>query len=935
MIQSVIEEQAAPTGRLAIGFDQLKLARLKSDELLALLDTDKNKGLSSKAASARLKEFGNNELEKGKKQGWLGILISQFQSSVVVLLLVAAAISFMCHEVLQAWGILIAVLINAGVGFFMELRAKTSLEALARLSGATVRSRRDGREIELPVRELVPGDIIVLEQGSRIPADIRFVESASLGVDESAMTGESVPVWKSAEWSELENEYSTMGFQGTMVVSGRTVAVVSATGGRTRLGKLGKLVSSTTSGETPLRRRLEVLGRQLSILTVVVSVAVTIIGIAQKQDAWIMLQTGIALAVAAVPEGLPVLATLALAIGTQRMVKAQALLRSLAAVETLGCTNVICTDKTGTLTENQMTVTEVVFGKRCVRVTGSGYEPKGEFREEEQAIEVDKEPALLNVLQAGALCNDANIQQTEEGWGAHGDPTEAALIAVATKAGMSKDLLVGEFRRVEEFPFELKRKRMTTVHEASGERLLAYIKGSPEVLFSLANSWASEGCTQNFSDEARQWFTEQNERLARQGLRVLAIGVRELSEKPACLDQEMIEQNITLLGLVGMRDCPKTGVKEAIARCHGAGIRIIMVTGDQKATARSIAQDLNIISQDAPEQAVLSGEELERLSGEELSKVLGQASVIARVTPDMKLSVVRSLQSEGMVVAMTGDGVNDAPALKQANIGVAMGKRGSDLAREVSEMIITDDNFASIVKAIEQGRVIYGNIQRTVGYLLTASITAVSTIAFGVVFNTGLPLTPLQLLWLNLIMHIFPGLGIVLQKAEKGIMTQPPRGGQGDLLGRQEQVQIWARSIIVSLAIIGILEIHTRLSGDAPCVTTVGLTGISMALLFQAWSWLEVNTKGSRQGLTVNWPMAVNMTIAYGLLLSAIYLPGMREILGTFPLTGTQILYIGVLTTASFVLTIFAGRFVDRYFQRRAWAHASSVHAEVTIDGRG
>lgn len=921
-------DQTTLPARLATGFDERQLAQLTPDELLTLLESDKSKGLSSKTACARLKEFGANELEERKKQGWPGILVSQFQSSVVVLLLVAAGFSYVCHEALQAWGILIAVLINAGVGFFMELRAKTSLEALARLSGAKVRSRRDGLEIELPVRELVPGDIVLLEQGSRIPADLRFVESASLSIDESAMTGESVPAWKSDEWSELENEYSTMGFQGTMVVSGRAVGVVSATGGRTRLGKLGKLVSSTTSGETPLRRRLAVLGRQLSILTVVVSVAVTAVGIWQKQDVWIMLQTGIALAVAAVPEGLPVLATLALAIGTQRMVKAQALLRSLAAVETLGCTNVICTDKTGTLTENQMTVTEVVFGKRWVSVTGGGYEPDGEFREGGEIIEVSKESALLELLRAGALCNNASIQQTEEGWAAHGDPTEAALIAVATKASMPRHLLVAEFHRVGEFPFELQRKRMTTVHETADGRLFACIKGSPEVLFSLVTSWTSAGSRQRFSDEARQWFIEQNERLARQGLRVLAVGVRELGDKPACLDQEIIEQDITLLGLVGMRDCPKAGVKEAIAQCHDAGIRVIMVTGDQKTTARSIAEELNIISQDAAAQAVLSGEELERLSGEELTKALRQASVIARVTPEMKLLVVRSLQAEGVVVAMTGDGVNDAPALKQANIGVAMGRRGSDLAREVSEMIITDDNFASIVKAIEQGRVIYGNIQRAVGYLLTASITAVSTIAFGVVFNTGLPLTPLQLLWLNLIMHIFPGLGIVLQKAEKGIMTQPPRGGQEDLLGKHEQVQIWVRSIIVSLAIIGILEIHTRLSGDAPCVTTVGLTGISMALLFQAWSWLEVNRKGSGKAMTVNWPMAINMAIAYGLLLSAIYLPGMRHILGTFPLTGTQIVYIGLLSGGSFVLTVFAGRFANAYFQKRAWAQALSHHAD-------
>lgn len=922
MAQSLVPDRLAVTAASFSKTEEQRLARLQPQELLSLLDTDLGSGLSTQIALARQKEFGVNELEDRQKQTWLGILANQFTSSVVVLLLVAAGVSFVCHEVLQAWGILIAVLINAGVGFYMEMRAKTSLEALAKLSGGTVRLRRDGKEVELAVRELVPGDVVILEQGCRIPADLRFVESASLSVDESAMSGESVPVWKTEDWSELEHEYSTLGFQGTVVLGGRAIGIVVATGVRTKLGQLGKLVAATTSGETPLRRRLESLGRQLSVLTVVVSVVVTVIGIWQKQNAWVMVQTGIALAVAAVPEGLPVLATLALAIGTQRMVKARALLRSLAAVETLGCTSVICTDKTGTLTENQMTVTEVVCGRRCIKVSGSGYEPAGEFREEEKLVAVEQDKDLLELLRTAALCNDASVEPSDDGWQALGDPTEAALITAAGKAGMRKETLVKAFPRIGEFPFELKRKRMMTIHEGVGGRLFACIKGSPEVLLTLSKTWSTAG-PQPLEQSDRQWLAEQNERLAKQGLRVLAIAVKELADRPVCFEQDLIEQDMTLLGFVGMCDCPKQGVKEAIARCHDAGIKVIMVTGDQKATARSIAEELDILALNAPEKAVLSGEELEKLSQDELIRTLQEVSVIARVTPEMKLLVVRSLQAQGLVVAMTGDGVNDAPALKQANIGVAMGKRGTDLARDVSEMIITDDNFASIVKAIEQGRVIYRNIQRAVGYLLTASITAVSTIAFGVVFNTGLPLTPLQLLWLNLIMHIFPGLGLVLQKAEAGIMTQAPRGASEDLLGKHEQVQIWLRSIIVSLAVIGILQVHAKLSGDAPCVTTVGLTGISIALLFQAWSWLDVNARKRTALIQVNWPMAVNMGVAYALLLSALYVPGIRQLLGTFPLTAEQITYIGILSGGSFLLTIIAGRLVNNYFQRLAWTEVA------------
>ena len=914
LMDSTTDAQAARgiAGRLPAPEE---LSRISVQQVLETLATDPLQGLEPAEAEERLKRFGPNEISGRKTSSAAAMLLNQFKSSVVVLLLVASAISVATGQHLQAAAILAAVFINAFVGFFMELRAKFSLAALERLAGPTAHTRRGRQEAELPARALVPGDVVILAAGARVPADLRLIESAGLSVDESAMTGESHPVYKSAEPVQGEEESVTMAWQGTLALEGRGLGVVVATGNRTKLGRLGRLLSETVSGATPLERSLEELGRQLSLLTVAICVVLALIGIFHKENLWSMLQTSIALAVAAIPEGMPVVATLALAAGTRRMVRAAALIRQLAAVETLGCTTVICSDKTGTLTENQMVVTDLIFDRRHVQVSGNGYEPAGELTEAGKLLDPAQEPRLQRLLRAGALCNDARLENHNGGseWHVHGDPTEGAIIAAAGKVGLSHERLLAAYPRLAEIPFDLLRKRMTTVHRSPGGDNIAFIKGSPESIISVSRSLAGAAGDVPLEPGLRSWYRQMNEELASQGLRVLAVAMRELPPQAVISELPELESDLVLLGLVAMRDQAKQGVKEAIARCKAAGIRPVMLTGDQPATARAVARELNILSADAPAHAVATGSQLANLTEAELQEVLKHAAVLARVTPEMKLKIVQALQSAGQVVAMTGDGVNDAPALKQADIGVAMGKAGTDLAREASNMVITDDNFSTIVRAVEQGRIIYANIRRAIGYLLTASLAAVMTIAAAVVLDTGLPLLPLQLLWLNLIMHIFPGLGIVLQKADPSLMSLTPRPSTEKMLGGYEQMHIWLRSILCSLAVLAALAINARFTGDASKTTTIGLATLSLSLLFQAWAWLSVGRKETplEPRLQVNPTMFVTMGISYGLLFLAIYLPGLKQVLSTVALGWTDILVVFSTSLASFLLSALLQLLLD------------------------
>ncbi|MBS1989696.1 MAG: cation-transporting P-type ATPase [Cyanobacteria bacterium SZAS LIN-3] len=887
------------------------------DGLLQHYGVNPETGLSDEAAAARLTQFGANRMKAAKSTGGWSIFFRQFQGTVVILLLVASAISYAMHEIIQAVAIMAAVVINAVIGFISEWRAKVSLEELEALAGPTARVLRAGHEKEIPAQGIVPGDIVILDVGARVPADLRLTDSAALSIDESSMSGESVAICKSASAEVGDEGDPLLALQGTLVVSGRGRGIVIATGDQTKLGHLGQLLTSTVSARTPLEDRLEELGKQLTVLISVLCVVLAAIGIWHKENPWLMIQTAIALAVAAIPEGMPVVATLALAVGTQRMVRAQALVRQLAAVETLGCTTVICSDKTGTLTENQMVVTELACDRRHLRMTGVGYEPVGEISEHGRPVCAIEDQILVELLRAAALCNDAKLENNpdEAGWHVHGDPTEGALIAAAGKVGLSQEQLILDYPRIGEIAFDLERKRMTTVHQKADASAVAYVKGSPEsILKRAAFVHTNEGDSTIGSDEMA-WFKRMNEELASRGLRVLAIARKNLEHIPSELLAAEIEKDLTLLGLVGMSDRPRQGVEEALQDCKKAGIKVIMVTGDHPTTARAIARDLNLLEARAAGDPILTGGELSKMNDAEMRLALRGATVLARVTPEMKLAVVRGLQADGEIVAMTGDGVNDAPALRQSNIGVAMGRSGTAMAREASSMVITDDNFTTVVKAVRQGRIIYANIRKSISYLLTASTASVLCVAGCVIFDLGMAFSPLQLLWLNLIMHIFPGLGIVLQRGSDDVMNIPPRSASEKLLSPGIERQIIIRSIICSITVLCALQLHTQLAGAAAKLSTVGLVTLSLTLLLQAWSWSRAD-KPLLPGKSaqINWPMLINIGISGALLFVAVYLPALQIVLQTSPLDPPEMLRIAVLS----VLSAAIAEIVIRLLARRS-----------------
>lgn len=857
---------------------EAELSEKSNDVLLSSLGTDKVLGLSSDVANARLKMEGPNELSRANPVNAWAVLIDQFKSSVVVLLVVAAVISLLMREYLQTSGIVVALIINAAIGFLTEYRARLSLQGLAKLAGAVIRVRRDGGEIELPVSDLVRGDIVLLEPGNRVPADMRILDSASLSVDESPLTGESVPIWKASGADEIENRFV---FQGTSIQSGRGLTVVTATGAHTRMGKLGRMLQEIVTGDTPLTKSLDVLGGQLTILVVILSTFFALLGIVRHASLERMIETSIALAVAAIPEGLPVIATLALAAGIRRMVLAKALVRRLPAVETLGCTTVICTDKTGTLTENKMLVTDVVVHEGHIEVSGHGYEPSGQFTSKDSCRAVDYE-CTRDLLVASCLCNDARLEEHESssGWHIHGDPTEGSLISAAVKIGLDHKKLVFEYPRVAEIPFDLKRKRMSTVHAAEAGGCVLFLKGAPESVLPICTRVRSRDGEIVMDPGTKSLFEQKNHELAARGLRVLAIARRSIKHVPDDLDVDRLEKDLTLLGLVGMSDRPKENVDAAIQMCQKAGVRVIMLTGDQPETAKAVAIELGIVKSTPGHGEIASGEELAKLKESELSEILPRVCVLARVTPEMKLEMVKRLQAAGHVVAMTGDGVNDAPALRQSNIGIAMGLAGTDMAREASDLVITDDNFATIVKAIRQGRITYANISRAVAYLLTASLTSVVAITLGLLANAGLFLEPLQLLYLNLIMHVLPGLGIVLQKGAADAMSKPPRKKSAKLLGRYEQIQIILRSAVIAVVSLASVIFDQRYLGGKSA-TTVALSVLSLSLVLQSWSWLSAGRHSIETRWHLNGPMLSSTLANLLLLAAAIYLKPFQSVLDT------------------------------------------------------
>ncbi len=841
--------------------------RQSASEVLESLDVQPAIGLSEAEVSARREKYGKNELPVEAGESWVKLLLSQFTDIMVLVLIGAAVISAVVGDIKDVFIILAIVVLNAMLGFYQEYRAEQALAALSAMQVPMVRVRRGEHIHEVSAVDLVPGDIVLIEAGDSIPADGRLVEAVNLQIEESAMTGESVPVQKSIDILESSGiplaERANMVFMGTAAAYGRGELVITATGLQTELGNIATLLRGVEEGMTPLQVRLNTLGKVLAGAAFLLVAIVFIAGVLRGNPVQEMLLTAISLAVAAIPEGLPAVITIGLSLGASRMIRRNALIRRLPAVETLGSVTTICSDKTGTLTRNEMTVAMVALPDHSdIRVQGVGYQPVGEFMVERKRLHVVNDQDLARFLKAAALCNDAYLdQETEDApWTVVGDTTEGALLVAAGKAGWSRDQLEADLPRVGELPFSSERKAMTTIHNPEGRFATVLFQDAPYVSFTKGApdrlvEWASQENTRSgpipLTDERRQAWIEKINLMASQGMRVLGVAYRPLTELPAEDDRspENLERDLILLGLAGIVDPPRTEAARAVEVARRAGIRPVMITGDHKLTAEAIARQLGILEEG---QKAISGVELDAMSEAELATAITEVSAYARVSPEHKLRVVEALQKQGHIVAMTGDGVNDAPALKQADIGVAMGITGTDVSKGAADMVLIDDNFASIVAAVEEGRTIYDNIKKFIRYLLSTNAGEIVTMFAGLMIGLKAPLLAIQILWINLVTDGLPAIALGFEPAEEGTMAREPRSPKESIFAGGVGLHIiWVGLFLGVVTLFGYVWGQTSL-GLEPFSVTLGLETMSVDQLAAVvglehvpadWASLAVGTR--------------------------------------------------------------------------------------------
>jgi len=881
------------------------------------LRTDGARGLTDDEAARRLERFGANRLEGARGRTPVAILVHQFKSLLVGLLFVAAGIAFATGDRIEAGAILVVVVLNATIGFFTEWKAERALTGLQKQTVRTSRVIRDGAERQLPAEELVPGDLVVLEAGARVPADGRIIECVRLQIEEAALTGESKAITKStdpiADAKAPLAEWINVAFMGTTIMNGRGQLLVTGTGVATQMGKIGVLIDEARSNDTPLEKKLARLGRVLLVLVLVLSAVIVLAGWLRGHAFLYMLEVGISLAIAAVPEGLPAVSTMTLALGMQRMARMGALIRRLPAVETLGSTTVICTDKTGTLTRNEMTVSAFVLDGRRIDVTGAGYSPVGAFQENEKKVDPGADAHLSLALRVGALCNDAKVSHADGKDAVLGDPTEAALIVAAEKAGVKEEALEAEFPRIGEQPFDSASKRMVTVHKGPHGRLIMFVKGSPSTLLKASSSQVrASGVTPLTSDDRAHWST-LNQDLARAALRVLALAYRDLPEGQSENDADA-SNDLVFVGLVGMTDPLREEAKAAIATCREAGIRSVMITGDQQVTAAEIARQLGIDRDlNGEPLRIVHARELANLDAAGWQQTVKGAAVFARVSPKHKLQIVEALQAQGQVVAMTGDGVNDAPALKKADIGIAMGIKGTEVAKETAAMVIVDDNFATIVRAVEQGRIIYANILRFIVYLFSCNLAELLTVFVALMVGWPLPLGALQILWLNMITDIFPALALALEPSVPGMMRLPPHDPKAPLLPARLLVLIgWQGVLLAAVTLLAFflgMRMHGSEGEGLKHAITVAFMTLALAQVAHVFSSRSKTRSAFEAGLFKNGWLWGAVAVCVALQVAAVYVPFLRVILRTVPLgakdwgvvAGCSLLPLAVVEVVKFI----------------------------------
>lgn len=871
-------------------------------EVMRKLNTDRD-GLSTGAAEERRATFGPNKLTaKTKRSAWIRFF-ALFHNILIYILLAAAVVTALLDHWLDTWVILGVVLINTIIGFIQEGKAERALEAIAKMVSLESLVQRDGEQIRLPAEELVPGDVVVLHAGDKVPADVRLISVHDLSIEEAMLTGESVPARKGTEDVEpgtpLGDQYG-MAFSGTFVTAGSGRGVVTATGNNTQIGRISELVEKTAEIATPLTRQISAFGRVLAIAIVGIAALTFLVGVYAYDGAFVdMFLAAVALAVAAIPEGLPAIMTITLALGVQRMASRNAIIRRLPAVDTLGAITTICSDKTGTLTRNEMMVKLLRTGQDRYFIDGKGYEPEGAIRRtgDKTPYAPEAHPALVECARAGLLCNDAEVTKDEEGtWQIMGDPMEGALLVFARKAGLNDKSVRSEWKQLDAIPFDTKHKFMATLNQRPEGGAVVYLKGAPEVMIDLC---ATELTRDGERPLQRDDWSGHYEALASAGTRVLMLAKVECDESPDKLDRSVFAGKAMLLGVIGIYDPPRDEAIAAIKECKAAGINVKMLTGDHALTAKAIGEQMGI----GNGEDAITGQEIEGLSDEQLREEVKRVDIFARVSPEHKLRLVQALQSHGEVVAMTGDGVNDAPALKSADVGVAMGIKGTEVSKESSEMVLADDNFASIVHAIEEGRTVYANLRKCILFLLPTNGGQALTIIAAILAGLTLPITPVQVLWVNMITAVTLAVALAFEPAEPGIMKMPPRNPKQPLL---TGLFLWRIAFVSITRCIGTFALfwwamHTGLSEEAARTLAV-----NTLVMFEVFYLMNVRSiKGS--GLTLKtwtgnrfalWAMAI---VVAGQLLFT-HAPWLQQLFETTPLTGMQWLALTLITLSSYFL---------------------------------
>ncbi|MBN2094751.1 MAG: cation-translocating P-type ATPase [Candidatus Aenigmarchaeota archaeon] len=864
------------------------ISRFKSSE----------KGLSEEEAKNRLAEYGYNELQKKKKHKALLIFISQFKSPLVLLLVGAGILSLFIGEILDSAAIFAIILLNAILGFFQEYKADKALQALEKISSPMARVMRGGKELRIPAREVVPGDIIVLEAGDVVPADARLIKSSGLQIDEASLTGESVPSSKTTDKYESPvsvADQENMAFMGTIVTYGNGLAVVTATGMKTEFGKIAQSLQETGDTKTPLQGKFEELSKQIGIIAALLVILVLIVGSIQGVTSIEkMILLSVALMVSTVPNSLPLVVTIGLSRGTKQLAKENMLIKSLPAAESLGSATIICSDKTGTITKNQMTVTDIYFNQATLSVTGSGYQPEGKFISNEGEIDPKKLEGLLKI---GLLCNNAKLNKTREGYEIIGDPTEGSLIALARKGLLDEKHYEENLIKVSELPFDSDRKRMSVIFkDKETGKLEAYIKGAPDLLLKKCSRIYENGSCRELTEKDRERIMGVNTSFAKKALRVLGFAFREIQEGQHTSENE-VEKDLVFMGLVGMIDPPREGVEEAIAKCREAGIKVMIITGDHALTTKAIAEKIGLFGEG---DIVISGEELDTITDGELEAKIESVRIVARALPVQKLRIVQALQKKGHIVAMTGDGVNDAPALKKADIGIAMGITGTDVAKEVADATLVDDNFATIVKAIETGRNIYDSLIRSAKFFLACNMGEITAVFSSILLKLPLPMIPLQILLMNMLTDNLPALGLGFEPNDERAMKRPPRNPKEKPISNRMYLSIVAFGLIMG---IGTLVMFQAYLGEGLIkAQTVAFTTLVIFQMFAVISSRTLYPSIKHLNLLSNKYLLCTIILSVGIQAAVVYWGPLQAVFGTVSLAAADWIKIVGFSSLGFVL---------------------------------